>query len=76
MAKTTLKPWQRESVLVDVESTEPLTKEEEEAVCKGIRTAFPWRFSGEMWPFLSEVKKAIRDSHPELVEKLLSIYYH
>lgn len=76
MAKTTLKPWRKEGILVDIESAEPLTKEEEEEVSKGIRLAFSWVFPGEPWPCLSEIKQAVGKSNPALANKLTSKSYH
>ena len=75
MAKTTLKPWLKESIVVEIESTEPLTKEEEEEVSKGIRIAFSWCFSGEPWPALSEIKQAIEHTNPDLANNLTGRRY-
>ena len=75
MAKTTLKPWLKESILVEIESTEPLTKDEEEEVSRGIRIAFCWCFAGEPWPALFEIKQAIEDTNPNLANKLTGRTY-
>lgn len=74
-AKTTLQPWLKEEILVDIESTEPLTKEEEEVVTYGIRIAFSWCDDGEPWPSLSEIKQAISKRDPTLASKLISRDY-
>ena len=76
MSKTTLKPWLKESILVDIESTKPLTKEEEEEVSRGIRIAISWCFLGEPWPSLSEIKEAIEKFNPVLASKLICRNYH
>jgi len=83
MAKTTLKPWSEENfqvllshvLYVEVETTEVLTKEEEAAVSRGIRTAFSWCFKDEEWPSLGEIKNAIEKFNPTLAEKLISKKY-
>lgn len=76
MAKATLKSWRRESILVEIESTEPLTKEEEEEVSGGIRTAFAWILAGEPIPSLDEVKQAIQGSNPDLAKKITKLKYY
>ena len=75
MAKTTLKPYLKERLLVEIESTEPLTKEEEEEVRKGIRIAFSWIFEWEGPPTLSEIKQAIKDFNPALANKITGKKY-
>lgn len=76
MAKTTLKPYLKEDILVDIESTEVLTPEEEEIVARGVRTAFCWCFEGEPPPCISEIKQAINKTNPTVSSKLISIGYH
>lgn len=73
MAKTTLKPWLKESILVEIESTEPLTEEEKEEVSRGIRIAFSWCFAGEPAPSLSEIKQAMKN--PALANKITGRKY-
>ena len=75
MAKTTLKPWLKENIRVEVETTEVLTKEEEEAVAGGIRVAFSWCFAGEPWPSLGEIKQAIKKFNPALAKKIVGKKY-
>ena len=75
MAKTTLKPWLKENIRVEVETTEVLTKEEKEAVARGIREAFSWCLAGESWPSLGEIKQAIEEFNPALAKKLIGKKY-
>lgn len=75
MTKTTIKPWHNKSVLVEIESLEPLTEEEKLEVARGIRVAFSWCFLGEPWPSLGEIKEAIEPCNPELASKLISKKY-
>ena len=72
MAKTTLKPWRKECILVEVESTEPLTTEEKEKVAGGIRVAFSWCCLDEPAPSTSEIRQAIEGSNPALAKKIIN----
>lgn len=77
MAKTTLKPWQEEYILADVESTKILTPEEKEIVKQGVRVAFIWwNLPGEPPPSITEVKRALGKAHSTISEKLICIDYH
>lgn len=73
MAKTKLQPFLNLSV--EIESTEPLTKEEEEEVSCGIQTACSWCMPDEPPPALSEIKQAIEKSNPNLAKKLIGRRY-
>ena len=73
MAKTTLKPWSEENVLVEVETTEVLTEEEKETVKLVIRGVFLRRFEGELWPSHNEIKCSMKNK--KLAEKIISIKY-
>ncbi len=72
-AKTTVKPWRKESIFVEIESTEPLTRLEMEEVSGGIRGAFAWCFKDEPSPSLQEIKQAM--NNPALAKKITNIKF-
>ena len=75
MAKTTLKPWKNETILVEIESTKPLSRKEEVEVSQGIRRIYKNRVPGEPWPDLIMIKQVIQKSNSSLVEKLIAGKY-
>ncbi len=75
MAKTTLKPYWKANILVEVETTEVLTEEEEKAVACGIRKAFTWCFPEEPPPSFEEIQQAVKNSDPALAKKLINTKY-
>ena len=75
MAKTTLKPYRKANILVEVETTEVLTEEEKEAVILGIREAFTWCCKYEPWPVFGEIQLAVKNSDPALAKKLINTKY-
>lgn len=74
MAKTTLKPWLNEPIEVIIESTKPLTPDEENKVCESIRYCFLLCCLGEPEPSLSEIKEDISDV--ALANKLTNLNYY
>lgn len=75
MAKTTLKPYRKANILVEVETTEVLTEEEKEAVIIGIRTAFTGCFKYEPWPVFGEIQREVEKTNPALAKKLIDTKY-
>lgn len=73
MAKTTVKPWRKEGTLAEIQSTEPLTKAEEEEVSDGIRVAFGWCCGDEPLPSTGEIKQAMHN--PALAKKITNIRF-
>ena len=73
ITKIKLKPFT--NVGVEITSIVPLSEEEKEQVCKGIRIAFSWVFEGEESPNLSEIQEAIDDFNPSLAKKIINLKY-